>query len=82
MKIETNFDLHDEIWVMYKNKPESFLVLDIFIECTDSGGYFENVVKVIRYKVVNTARENNSDYHLYFNEPDVFADRESLLKSL
>ena len=66
MKIETKYNIGDEVWVMYYNSPHTFEINKVLI----IHDYNETI---IQYKVKGCK---------YFFESEIFPTKEELLKAL
>ena len=70
MTIETKYNIGDEVWVMYNNKPMEVLIKRISCYC---GRWGHLLKEDIMYLVDNDC---------CFNEDELFPTKEELLKSL
>lgn len=72
MKIETKYNLGQEVWFMFDNKPRTAKVLKIGVQC-------RNEFTVILYEI----KLNNYDVKPFkVEECDIYLSKEELLKSL
>lgn len=82
MTIETKYNIGDEVWVMYENKPTCLTIAAMDI------GLHKKQLWVIYYMQpyeIDPLKMSNVEYIPYnraFYEKDVFPTKEELLKSL
>lgn len=78
MKIETKYNIGDEVWVMKDNRPKKFEVQGLSIELID--GLYDSCrhfgIDVIKYDL------GTRMFPLIYGECVVFPSKEELLKSL
>ena len=77
MKIETKFDIGKKVWIMKDNKCYSFSINDINVKLSrcptcDIGNYYK-INQIVEYKGYETD---------WYNENELFATKEDLIKSL
>ena len=76
MKIETKYDIGQEVWFMYENKPKIMKVWDITVEInTKFDGQYE-------YGTYHRAYYHDFGHHNKVLEYELFPTKEELLKSL
>ena len=72
MKIETKYDIGQEVWFMFANKPRTAKVIRIGIQCRTE-------CTVVLYEI----KPNNYDVKPFkVEEFDIYLSKEELLKSL
>ena len=72
MKLETKFNLRQKVYFMYKNKVNSLQIDSIIVRVIALGGSEEEIA--ISYKLCGSTDS--------FDEKELFATKEELLKSL
>ena len=89
MTIETKYNVGDEVWVMYNNKPTRLTIAAVDINILRGRLELDRCrVEVIYYIEpfeLDPSRMSNSEYIPYnrsYREKDVFPTKEELLKSL
>lgn len=89
MTIETKFDIGQEVWVMYKNKPTRLTIGGIDISVRKGRLELDRVRAVIMYYMepyeMNPLKMSDAEYIPYnrkYYENNVFLTKEELLKSL
>lgn len=78
MKIETKYDIGDEVWVMKDNRPQEFEVNGISVECLD-GMYNSCIHSGIESVKYDLGKRMNP---MIYSEIYLFPTKEELLKSL
>lgn len=78
MKIETKYDIGQEVWVMKDNRPRNFKVQGISVELVDGlyNGCMNFGIDVIKYDLGTRMSP------LIYNECYLYPTKEELLKSL
>lgn len=89
MTIGTKFDIGQEVWVMYKNKPTRLTIGGIDISVSKGRLELDRARAVIIYYMepfeMNPIKMSDAEYIPYnriYDENDVFPTKEELLKSL
>ena len=72
MKIETKYNLGQEVWFMFANKPRTAKIVKIGVVC-------RNEFTIVLYEI----KPNNYDVKPFkVEECDIYVSKEELLKSL
>lgn len=71
MKIETKYNLGDEVWVDVLDEPCTFIVKGIRVICDK-----------FHKRIVYTLLEEGGDIFIYLDEKEIFPTKEELLNSL
>ena len=79
MKIETKYDIGDEVWVMKDNRPQKFIVNGLNVECYS--GLYRGTLHIIG-SPITTYDIGSRMSPLVYNEIYLYPTKEELLKSL
>lgn len=82
MAIETKYNIGDEVWVMYNNKPTCLTIAAMDIRLHQKQLW---VIYYVEPYEIDPLKMSNVEYIPYnraFYEKDVFPTKEELLKSL
>lgn len=89
MKIETKYNIGDEVWVMYENKPTRLTIGGIDISVSKGRLELDKARAVIMYYMepieMNPLKMSNVEfipYNRVYYENSAFPHQEELLKSL
>ena len=81
MKIETKYDIGQEVWFMWENKPTSqkIAAIEVYVGEKVLPSYYVEPYEIDPIKVVNS---DIIPYNRRFHESLLFPTKEELLKSL
>lgn len=89
MTIETKYNIGDEVWVMYKNKPTRLTIGVVNISINKGRLELDRTTVYILYTMepfeIDPSKMSDVEYIPYnrtFYEKDVFPTKEELIKSL
>lgn len=81
MTIQTKFNVRDEVWVMYRNKPINALIMSISVDpFEDNINYPISIRYELKSALGRLCEDNNKI--IKFSEGKLFETKEELIKSL
>lgn len=79
MKIETKYEIGQEVWVMKDDRPQKFIVNGLNVKC--SSGMYKGTFHIVDSPIV-TYDLGSRMSPLVYNDIYLFPTKEELLKSL
>ncbi len=77
MQVKTGFDLHDQVWLVWENKLQTYLVSGIEIFILEKSKDYAKAEIIYRLK-----KQLKDDEHIEVMEDSLFRNREEYIKSL
>lgn len=82
MTIETRYNIGDEVWVMYNNKPTCLTIAAMYIALHQKQLWVKYYMQPYEIDPIKMSNVEYIPYNRAFNEKDVFPTKDELIKSL